>query len=119
MIPTRGPEPGGDSSLPGLAGELKDMVVAYVKQETLEPIKGLGRFVALGLAGSVLAGIGLVLLILALLRVLQGETGSAFTGSLSWAPYAITLLASALVAAMAARTITAPRRQAARRDSAR
>lgn len=100
-----------DKSLPTLASELWAMVVTYVKQETIVPIKGLGRFIALGLAGSVTLSVGLLLLSLALLRALQTET-TAFAGNWSWAPYGITLVASGLVAALAARTITSQRRRA-------
>lgn len=95
------------------AGELRDLVVAYLKQETVVPIKALGRFVALGLAGSVLLSLGLVLASLAVLRALQGETGSTFSGNLSWAPYFLALTASAVVAGLAARAIGAPRRRSA------
>ena len=41
--------------------------------------------------------IGGIALTLALLRALQEETGSALTGNLSWAPYALTLLALSVV----------------------
>lgn len=69
--------------------ELRELLVAYLKQETIEPIKGLGRFVAFGAAGmTVLAG-GLVLLLVAGLRAMQTEGGSTFTGHLSWVPYGI------------------------------
>lgn len=84
--------------LPGKATDLWQLVVAYVKQETLEPIKGVGRYVAFGLAGSLVLATGLVLLFLGALRLLQDETGTAFTGNLSWLPYLITLLACGLVA---------------------
>jgi hypothetical protein len=92
-------------SVPTLARELWELVVAYARQETLEPIKDLGRFVALGLAGAAVLTIGLVFLFLAGLRALQTETGAAFTGRWSWVPYAITLVvAGALAGAvMAAR----------------
>ena len=70
------------------------MVVAYAKQETLGPLRGLGRFVALGVSGSILVAVGLVLLLLGLLRALQTETGSTFEGNLSWAPYLITSAAA-------------------------
>jgi len=90
-----------DDGLPGKATDLWRMVVAYVKQETLEPIKGLGRYVAFGLAGSLVLATGLVLLFLGALRLLQDETGTAMTGNLSWLPYLLTLLACALVALVA------------------
>ena len=95
---------GDDTSLPGLATELWDLVRAYAKQETIEPIKGIGRFVAFGVAGSLLLGVGSVLVALAILRALQTETGSAFDGNWSFAPYLLTLLACAavIVAAVAA-----------------
>lgn len=109
---------GRDKGLGTHAGELRDLVVAYLKQETVVPIKGLARFVALGLAGSVLLGLGLVLATLAALRALQGETGSTFTGNLSWAPYFLALTASAVVAGLAVRSIGAPRRRAGRRAAA-
>src|SRR3546814_16277709 len=44
----------------------------------------------------VLIGVGSILLAIGALRALQTETGSTFTGSLSWAPYGI-VLAGALV----------------------
>jgi hypothetical protein len=81
-----------DKSLPNLATELWDLVRAYAKQETIEPIKGLGRFVAFGVAGSVLLGVGTVLLALAVLRALQSETGTFFDGNWSFAPYLLTLV---------------------------
>ena len=95
---------GDDKSLAGLATDLWDLVRAYAKQETIEPIKGIGRFVAFGVAGSLMLGVGSVLVALAILRALQTETGSAFDGNWSFAPYLLTLLACAgvIVAAVAA-----------------
>lgn len=77
------------------------LVVDYAKQETLEPLKGLGRFVLFGVAGSVALAAGFVILAVALLRVLQGETGSTFHGNLSWLPYVICAVVSIGVAALA------------------
>jgi hypothetical protein len=77
--------------------DLVDLVKAYAKQETLDPMKGVGRWLGYGVAGSVLMMIGLVELSLAMLRSLQTETGSTFTGNWSWAPYVFTLAAVALV----------------------
>jgi predicted cobalt transporter CbtA len=90
-----------DKSMPTLAGELYDLVRAYAKQETIEPIKGLGRFAAFGAVGSVLVGIGVVLLALGLLRLLQTETGGTFDDRWSWAPYLLTFLLPAVVVGLA------------------
>jgi hypothetical protein len=90
-----------DKSLPTLAAELWDLVRAYARQETVEPLKGVGRFVGAGLAGSALLGLGGVLFALAGLRALQTETGDTFDGNLSWAPYLIVLVGCALVIVLA------------------
>ena len=79
--------------LPQLALELRDLVVGYVKQETVVPLRQLGRYVAFGVLGSLLLGLGVVLLGVGGLRALQTETGSTFTGDWSWAPYGIVFLA--------------------------
>ncbi len=106
-----------DKGLPNLATDLWEMVVAYFKQETVEPIKGLGRFIAYGVAGAAVLSIGLVMLAVAGLRALQTETGSTFRGNWSWAPYGITLVGCAIVIALAARAIGSKKRKAARRGS--
>jgi predicted cobalt transporter CbtA len=78
--------------------EAVSLLGAYVKQETVEPLKGLWRFVLFGVTGSVAIAIGTVLLLVAVLRILQSETG-AFHGNLSWLPYVIvTALGLAIVA---------------------
>jgi hypothetical protein len=88
------------------AGDVKDLLVAYAKQETVDPLKGLARFVGFGVGAMLLIGIGGVCLILALLRVLQTETGTTFAGNWSWAPYLITLAAAGVVIALALHAIT-------------
>jgi hypothetical protein len=87
-------------------GDFFDLVKAYAKQETLDPLKGAGRWLAFGLAGSVVLILGGISLTLALLRVLQEETGSAFTGNLSWVPPTITLVAVTIVLVMLTLRIT-------------
>jgi hypothetical protein len=69
--------------------ELKDLVVAYAKQETIEPLKGLGRYVGYGLAGALLMGTGICFLAIGLLRVLQDNRGWAVHGNWSWVPYVV------------------------------
>ena len=91
---------GDDKSMPEVAQELWDLLKAYAKQETIEPLRGVGRFLAFGALGSVVLGTGLVLLALAGLRALQTETGTTFTGNWSWAPYLIVLAAIVVVLAL-------------------
>ncbi|MEM9465324.1 MAG: phage holin family protein [Actinomycetota bacterium] len=74
-------------------GDLVDLIKAYARQETVDPLKGAGRWVGLGLAGSILLMVGGIALTLALLRFLQEEGGSWTTGNLSWLPYLITFVA--------------------------
>lgn len=75
--------------LPQLVAELWQLIVAYFKQETVVPLQQLGRWIAFGILGAVLLGVGVLLLAMAGLRALQEETGSTFTGNLSWIPYMI------------------------------
>jgi len=88
------------------------LVVDYVKQETLDPLKGLGRFIAFGVVGSVSFAIGLVVLAVAFLRFLQGETDGAFDGNLSWIPY---LIVTVMVVAVAVVAVLMIQRGAAKR----
>lgn len=88
------------------AGELADLVIGYAKQETLGPLKELGRFVVFGLAGSTLLAVGLSVLLLGGLRALQTETGSTFSGSRSWLPYVVTGAGAVVVASVAGWRIT-------------
>jgi hypothetical protein len=78
---------GGSRSFGTLVDEFVSMVVAYAKQETLDPVKALGRYVAFGIVGALLIGIGGGLLALAAIRAVQAETGRHVTGSLTYAPY--------------------------------
>jgi hypothetical protein len=97
-----------------VAGELWQLVVAYLKQETIEPLKGLIRFVAVGAGAMFCVGIGSVLVLLAGLRALQTETGDALDGNWSVAPYGIVLVVAGLVAGLAVRAIGAEKRRSQR-----
>ncbi len=106
-------------SLPQLVLELRDLVIAYFKQEALTPLKSIGRYVAFGVAGSLLLGLGVLLLGVGGLRALQTETGDTFTGDWSWAPYGIVVVAlfaggGLTWAARGARRDRAERKQEAR-----
>jgi uncharacterized membrane protein YidH (DUF202 family) len=82
--------------LPALGAELWDQVLRYAKQETVDPVKALGRYVVFGVTGSLLLSVGVVLLDIALLRALQTQMRT-FHGNLSWVPYVIVVVAAALV----------------------
>lgn len=97
--------PAEEKSVPQVLGELKELTVTYAKQETVDPIKGLGRFIGFGVGGSFLLGIGVCLLALAALRALQTETDGTFDGGWSWAPYLVTTVVLALLAYLAVRAI--------------
>ncbi len=86
--------------LPQLVTELRDLVVNYVKQQTLVPLQQLGRYIGFGLAGSLLLGFGVVFLAMSGLRALQEETGDTFTGDWSWVPYVIVIFALMLGGAL-------------------
>lgn len=93
-------------SIPQVASELWELTTTYAKQETIDPLKGLGRFLGYGVGGAIALGIGVVLLLLSGLRALQTETGSTFTGNLSWAPYLIVVAAGLVLIALALLRVT-------------
>lgn len=90
--------------------ELRGMLVDYAKQETVNPLKALGRYLAFGVAGSLLLAIASVLLVLAVLRALQTETGTALTGNWSWVPYLATMVIVAVVIAALAMVVNRTRK---------
>ena len=99
----------GNRGIGGLRDEGQQavtLIVAYIKQETLDPVKGLGRYVLFGVVGSVALSVGLVILAIGFLRLLQGETGTSFTGNLSWVPYVICTVAVVLIAFIAVKAVS-------------
>lgn len=85
--------------------ELLGLVIAYAKQETVVPLKALGRFVGFGTAGALLLATGGAMLTLAAVRLIQTETGPHLTGNLTWVPYVGGILVAAVGAAWAATRI--------------
>jgi hypothetical protein len=84
----------------GDARELVDLVIAYAKQETLEPLKGLGKNAALGLGGAVLLGIGGLFCSISALRAMQSETDFFERHNLSYLPYFLTVLILVVLSAI-------------------
>ena len=83
-----------NKSAPELINELKTLVIDYAKQETVDPLRSLGRYLGYGIAGSLLLAIGGLFFTVGLLRLLQTETGGAFDGGWSFVPYLLVLLFS-------------------------
>ena len=78
--------------------EIRELVVGYARQETVEPIKRLGTYLAWGLAGALCLFIGTMFLSIGTLRL--GQSLDQFTGS-SWAslaPYGLALAVLIVVA---------------------
>lgn len=90
--------------------ELKDLVVTYARQETIDPLKTLGRYLGFGIAGAILIGLGWIFALLALLRGLQrieffNEILASDGGTWSWLPYLIVTVVGTLVVAVYGRML--------------
>jgi hypothetical protein len=92
-------------SASGGVGAVKDaarLTVDYVKQETVDPLRSLGRQLAFGLAAAIAIGHGLVLLLLGALRGVQtlfganDATGRPMSEQNTYIPYFIVALACLL-----------------------
>jgi len=79
--------------------EIKALALRYIKEETIQPIKEMGRFVLWGAVGSLLVGFGYFYLLFGALRFLQDQF-KVLDGSLSWIPYLIVVVLAALVMAL-------------------
>ncbi len=88
--------------------EIKELATTYVNQESIDPLKATGRYAAWGCAGSLFIGMGAMLALVGLLRVLQDET-AVFHGTWSWVPYIIIALIGILIIALIAwRIVSGP-----------
>ena len=85
---------------PASFGEVIQLVRDYAEQETLGPLKGAGHWLGMGVLGAVLLGLGLVILLLAVLRLIQTEWDAVATGGWSWVPYLIVLVLALLLLAL-------------------
>ncbi len=90
-------------------GELFDLVVSYARQETIEPLRGVGRWVAFGLISMGLISVGMVLVSLGLLRAVQDIGGTTFDGAWSFVPYIFGVVFASVIVAIAISQIKRPR----------
>ena len=87
-------------------GDVVELVKTYARQETLGPLRGAGRWIAFGLAGSLMLGAAASLLVLGVLRLVQTEFGPTFAGRwMSLLPYLFALVICIAVIALAASRI--------------
>jgi hypothetical protein len=82
-------------------GEIVELLKRYLLQETVAPLKAMARTLGFGAAAAVMFGIGGVFALLGVLRVLETETGTTFSGDWSWAPYGLTIVAGVAVLGLA------------------
>ena len=88
--------------------DLVDGVKAYALQETVGPVRGAGRWVAVGTTGALALGLAVVFFTMAVLRMVQDLGGTALDGAWSFVPYAITLVVMAVVASLTLSRISRP-----------
>ena len=88
-------------NVPETLQDLKDLLISYAKQETVDPLKSLGRYLGFGLGGSALISLGSFFLALSLLRALQTQTGDVFATTWSFVPYLIVVVVLGAVIALA------------------
>lgn len=93
-----------DVSVSGLV----DLVKSYAKQELTTPLSGAGRWLGFGIAGALLLGFGVAMVLLGALRLIQTEWPRVASGSLSWISYLIVLVACVGAMALAASRINKP-----------
>lgn len=88
-------------------GEMYDLVRDYVKQETLDPIRGAGRWMAWASLGAVALTLGLLFLMVGLLRLTQAELFAKDSG-LSWIPYLVVVFVSLILVTISCSRIRKP-----------
>ena len=91
-----------------LTEELNDiwrLVVGYTKQEATAPLRGIGPFMRYGAVGMLCFAVGTLFGTLAIVRLLQTQTGGWLDDYLSFVPYLTATIACGIVGALAARSV--------------
>ena len=97
-----------DKGVGEVVNDLWQLTRDYAKQETIDPLKALGKFLLFGFGGAIALSLGLLFGALAVLRGLQTQTGAHLTGHWEWVPYAVAVLFTAACALLAGRSIQKP-----------
>jgi len=99
-----------DKGVGEVVNDLWQLTRDYAKQETVDPLKSLGRFLSRGIGGAALLALGVLFGSLAVLRGLQEETGEHLTGSWDFVPYIAALGFTLVCSAAAVLAIKRPMR---------
>lgn len=97
-----------DKGVSEVVNDLWQLTRDYAKQETIDPLKSIGRFLLWGVGGALTLSLGLLFGAVAVLRALQTETGDRLTGSLNFIPYVAALLFTSVAVALSVATIKRP-----------
>lgn len=76
-------------------------VKAYARQETIEPVRGAARWVAVGTVAALSLGLAMIYLALGVLRLSQDLGGSAMAGAWSFVHYLVSLIVTASLVGLA------------------
>ena len=94
------PESSRRRNSPDHVTDLVDTVKQYARQETIDPIRGAARWVAVGTVASLSLGLALVFFSLAVLRLSQYIGGQSMSASWSFVHYFITFIVVAGLVAL-------------------
>jgi hypothetical protein len=89
---------------PGDIGDAFNLVKAYAKQETLDPLRTVGSYLKFAVPGALLLAVGWLFLLIGLLRALQTEL-DLFDHKLSFVPYFIVTVVGGVIAFLFARRV--------------
>jgi hypothetical protein len=93
-VATAQPAKAEDKSTGEVISDLVQLLKDYARQETVDPLKSLGRFVGFGAGAALCWGIAGTLITIGVLRVIQVETRDLFDGNWTWVPYLAALVVS-------------------------
>lgn len=91
-----------------LVSDVVESVKSYAVQETVGPIKGAARWVAVGLLAALSLGVATLYGALGVLRLSQHLGGSALDGGLSFVHYLITVVVLSVVVGLASSRVRRP-----------
>lgn len=94
-------------------GDLYGDVKTYARQETVEPVRGAARWVAMGTLGALLLGCSVVYLCLGILRLAQAWGGTVLDGAWSFVPY---LVAAVVLSGVVAYTFSRVSQRSLQKD---